>query len=127
MDIETDFRKCKYDVLYNKLRSKTEQQILIDVKILNFISILIAGLENAGTNNKKKKTNTKNVIEILHSNLLHLIIYEKMTQCTLDKLFTIMSIVLFVTELVRKNRNYRRVRVSPSTKWNVHGNRYGYS
>jgi NADH:ubiquinone oxidoreductase subunit K len=123
--VETDFRKCKYDVMYNKLRSKTEKQIMIDVKILNFIGILIASLESVGVIDRKKKINTKNVIEILHNRLLHPIIYEEMTPEMLNNIFRIVSIVLAVTELVRKNRIHKRIRVSPSTKWNAYGNRYG--
>jgi len=51
--VETDFRKLKYDVLYNNIRSKTKEQVLIDVKILNFISILVGQIENACKCKKK--------------------------------------------------------------------------
>ena len=51
--VETDFRKLKYDVLYNNIRSKTKEQVLIDVKILNFISILVEQIENACKCKKK--------------------------------------------------------------------------
>ena len=61
-EVETDFRKLKYDVLYNNIRSKTKKQLMIDIKILNFISILLGQIENACKVKDGSKINTKNAI-----------------------------------------------------------------
>lgn len=49
-----------------------------------------------------------------------------MTKENLSKIYNIISVIASTVELIRKNRYYKRRRISPSTKWNVNGNRYGF-
>lgn len=125
-EVETDFRKLKYDVLYNNIRSKTKKQLMIDIKILNFISILLGQIENACKVKDGSKINTKNAIELLYTNLLKMLLYKKMTKENLSKIYTIINVIATTVELIRKNRYHERRRISPSTKWNINGNRYGF-
>ena len=123
-EVETDFRKIKYDILYNNIRSKTKKQVMIDVKIFNFISILLGQLENACKVEHGCKINSKNTIELLYTDLLKKFLYENMTNENMSKIFDIIGIIATTVELVRKNRYHERKRISPSTKWNIYGNRY---
>lgn len=123
--VETDFRKLKYDILYEKIRSKSEHQVMIDIKIANFIGIVSAQLENFGKIKDGYKINTKNTLELLHTQLLHLFIYKKKTKEIMTQILTIMNIIVTTIEKIRKKRMYPRIRVFPSTKWNVNGNRFG--
>ena len=123
-DVETDFRKLKYDILYNNIRSKTKKQVLIDVKILNFISILLGQIEDACKVKNGCKINSKNTIELLYTDLLKLFLYKNMSNENLSKIYGIIGIIAITVELIRKNRYYKRRRITPSTKWNIYGNRY---
>lgn len=123
--VETDFRKLKYDILYERIRSKSEHQVMIDVKIANFIGIISAQIENFGKVKDGHKINTKNTLELLHTQLLHLFIYKKKTKEIMTQILSIMNIIVSTVEKIRKRRKYPRIRVFPSTKWNVNGNRYG--
>lgn len=124
-DVETDFRKLKYDIMYNNIRSKTREQVIIDVKILNFISILSGQLENACKTIPQCKINSKNTIELLYVYLLKLFLYKNMTKENLSKIYDILDIIATTVEKVRKNRSHKRIRLTPSTKWNIYGNKYG--
>jgi glycerol-3-phosphate responsive antiterminator len=123
--VETDYRKFKYDILYNNIRSKTKIQLMIDIKILNFIAILTGQLENSCKVKKGSKINTKNTTEMIYTDLLKIIMYKNMTKEFLSKIYTIIGIISTTVELIRKNRYHKRRRISPSTKWNINGNRYG--
>lgn len=123
--VETDFRKLKYDIMFNNIRSKTKVQLMIDIKILNFISILIGQIENVCKVNKNRKINTKNTIELLYTDLLKIMLYKNMTKENLSTIYNIIGVMAITTELIRNNRYHKRLRISPSTKWNVNGNRYG--
>lgn len=123
-DVETDFRKLKYDILYNNIRSRTKKQVLIDVKILNFISILLGQIEDACKVNNGCKINSKNTIELLYTDLLKLLLYKNMSNENLSKIYGIIGIIAITVELIRKNRYYKRRRITPSTKWNIYENRY---
>lgn len=124
-DIETDFRKLKYDILYERIRSKSEHQVMIDIKIANFIGIVSAQLEKFGKVKNGYKINTKNTLELLHTQLLHLFIYKKKTKEIMTQILSIMNIIVTTVEKIRKKRRYPRIRIFPATKWNVNGNRYG--
>lgn len=123
--VETDFRKIKYDIMYEKIRSKSEKQVMIDIKILNFIGIVSAQLENFGKPKAGYKINTKNALELFHTHLIHLFIYKKMTKNVMSQVTSIMKIIVSTVEKIRKRRTFPRRRITPSTKWNVNGNRYG--
>ena len=123
--VETDFRKLKYDIMFNNIRSKTKVQLMIDIKILNFISILIGQIENVCKVNKNRKINKKNTIELLYTDLLKIMLYKNMTKENLSTIYNIIGVMAITTELIRNNRYHKRLRISPSTKWNVNGNRYG--
>jgi len=76
--VETDFRKCKYDIMYDKIRSKTEKQVNFDVRIINFVNILASLIENIKrSDDKKTKVNSKNAIDITITKLLHLPVGQK--------------------------------------------------
>ena len=107
-EVETDFRKLKYDILYNNIRSKTKKQLMIDIKILNFISILLGQIENACKVKDGSKINTKNTIELLYTNLLKMLLYKKMTKENLSKIYTIINVIATTVELIRKNRYHER-------------------
>ena len=57
--VETDFKKQKYDILFNKIRSKTKKQVMIDILILNLNCLIIALIENLCKTDNSKKINSK--------------------------------------------------------------------
>ena len=123
---ESDFRKVKYDVLFNGIRSVTDKQVCLDIKMVIFIGILTACIESFQDLSKKnKKINTKNTIDILVKKLLYLMLYKNKTKKMINMLTDIIDILYTVTTKIVKNRSCPRRRVSPSTKWNANGNRYG--
>ena len=121
--IESDFRKVKYDILYNNIRSKTEKQVTIDVKILNIVGMLLGYIENIKKYDNEK-VNSKNAISLFYDKLLQLFLYGKKTKEAINKICDIIGVIIETVELIRKNRNYKRIRILPSTKWNCYGIRY---
>ena len=81
---------------------------MIDIKILNFISILLGQIENACKVKDGSKINTKNAIELLYTNLLKMLLYKKMTKENLSKIYTIINVIAITVELIRKNRYHER-------------------
>lgn len=124
-EVETDFRKLKYDIMYERIRSKSEKQVMIDIKILNFIGIVSGCLEKYCKPKAGHKINFKNLLELLFTHLLHIILYKKITKDIFAKILSIMEIITTTVEIIRKKRRYQRRRVFPSTKWNINGNRFG--
>ena len=123
-DVEVDFRKVKYDVLYNNIRSKREPQVMIDIQILNFVSLVLSQIENICKVEKNLKINSKNTISLFYSELLKYFLYKNMTAENLMFICRILNIIATTTEPIRKGRHYKRIRKKPSTKWNINGNRY---
>lgn len=111
--------------MYERIRSKSEKQVMIDIKILNFIGIMAEQLENCCKVKSGYKINTKNTIDLLFTQLLHIILYKKLTKETRTKRIQVMEIIATTVEQIRKDRKYQRRRVFPSTKWNINGNRFG--
>ena len=124
-DVETDFKKVKYDILFNHIRSKKENQVLIDIKILNFVALIVSQIENICKTDETRKINSKNTIELFFARLLERFLYKNMTNENLSIICSIINIIAKTTELIRIGRHYKRKRVKPSTKWNIYGNRYG--
>jgi len=120
--IETDFRKIKYDILFDVIRSKSKNQIILDVCIINFIGLLVSMIENLGKRYKNKKVHTKNTIYIIMYKLLNLLLYKNRN---IEEIMRIIAIIISTYEILRQNRKFKRIRKFPSTKWNIYGNRYG--
>ena len=123
-DVETDFRKLKYDILYNNIRSKTKQQVMIDIKILNFNAILLGYIEYICKEKEGCKINSKNTVELFYTRILEKFLYKNMTKENLAEIYFIFEIVATTVELIRKNRHFKRRRIKPCTKWGKNGNKY---
>ena len=123
-NIETDFKKLKYDILVNKSFSLTYNSLMTRLESLKFMSILACFIDHTGHKKTQinKKINSKNCIKLLYNCLLKSLIYNIRQKTKINNILTI--IFTTVTTIV-KNRSYARIRISPSTKWNVYGNRYG--
>lgn len=124
--VELDIRKFKYDILYDKIRSKNHNSLLLDIECIRFISIISAIIEYIGNhknNNHKKKIHSKNCLSLLFSRLLKLFIYQK--DNSINEIAKIIGIIFDTVVEVIANRTNIRIRISPSTKWNANGNRYG--
>ena len=123
-NIETDFRKLKYDILTNYSPALTYNSLMTRLESLRFMSLLSSFVEYAGLKKTpvNKKINSKNCIKILYKCLLHSLIYNIRKKARIDR--NIKIIFATLVEII-KNRSYDRVRKSPSTKWNAKGNRYG--
>lgn len=123
-DVEVDFRKLKYDILYDNIRSKKESQVMIDVKMFNFVSIILCQIENICKTEQGKKINSTNTIALFYSELLKSFLYKNMTKENLAFICCVMNIIATAIEPIRKGRHFKRIRKKPSTKWNINGNRY---
>ena len=124
--IETDNKKFKYDILSSNIRSKNNNSIAVDIECIKFMSIISSIIEHIGKEKLKenKKFHTRNCIDILYRSLLKIILYEPENY---DEICRLIGIIYKKTIDIIIGRTVERKRVSPSTKWNTNGNRYGSS
>ena len=124
---ETDNKKFKYDILYNGIRSKNHNSLLVDIESVRFMSIISSFIEYLGKDDIKSRTkiNSKNCLDILYKRLLYLLLFEQDSEHKNKSICRIIGIIYKTVVQIVKNRFYERKRVSPSTKWNNNGNRYG--
>ena len=124
---EIDNRKFKYDILYNGIRSKKYNSLLVDIESIRFISIISSFIEYLGKDAIKSRTkiNSKNCLDILHKKMLYLLLFEPNCEYKNKAICRIIGIIYKSVIQIIKNRVYERKRISPSTKWNINGNRYG--
>ncbi len=119
--IETNFKKIKYDILFDRIRSKTFDQVIIDIKMINFVNLLSSYIENMKKNkNKDRKVNGKNTCDLTIKKLLYLLIYKKKTKIIMQSITEIIEIILNVIIIGMKGRNFKRIRKMPLSKW-YHG------
>lgn len=97
---------------------------MIDVKMLNFVSIILCQIENICKTEQGKKINSTNTIALFYSELLKSFLYKNMTKENLAFICCVMNIIATAIEPIRKGRHFKRIRKKPSTKWNINGNRY---
>lgn len=124
---EIDNKKFKYDILCNNIRSKNYNSLLVDIETIRFMSIISSFIEYLGKYDIKSgtKINSKNCLDILYKRLLYLMLFEHDDEYKQKNICMIIGIIYKTVVQIIKNRSYERKRVSPSTKWNIHGNRYG--
>lgn len=124
---ETDNKKFKYDILYNNIRSKKHNSLLVDIESIRFMSIISSFIEYLGKGNIKSRTkiNSKNCIGVLYKKLLYLLFFGGNTEYVYKNICRIVGVIYKTVIQIVKNRRYDRIRVKPSTKWNINGNRYG--
>ena len=124
--IETDNKKFKYDLLRRNIRSKKYNSVVTDIECIKFMSILSSIIEYIGKYKclENKKINSANCIHLLYKKLLYLILYDNENY---EEISRIIGIVYKKIIPIIANRSYKRVRYSPSTKWNEYGNRHGNS
>lgn len=122
--IETDNKKVKCDILSSNIRSKTNNSINVDIECMRFISIISSIIEHIGKSNIKemKKIHTINLIGVLYRHLLRVILYDN---TNIQEICRLIGIIYKKVTPIINGRSYRRIRKSPSTKWNANGNRYG--
>ena len=122
--IETDNKKFKYDILSSNIRSKNKNSIATDIECVKFMSLISSIIEHIGKEKLKenKKFNTRNCIGILYRKLLKALLYEPNNS---EEICRLVGIIYKKVVDVIIGREVERKRVSPSTKWNANGNRYG--
>ncbi len=121
--IETNFKKVKYDTLFDRIRSKTNDQVIIDIKMINFVNLLssyIENMKNIDNKNNDKKVNGKNACDITIKKLLYLLMYKKKTKIIMKSIIEIIEIILDVIVTAKRGRNFKRIRKMPTPKW-YHG------
>ena len=124
---ETDNKKFKYDILHNGIRSKNYNSLLVDIESVRFMSLISSFIEYVGKDDIKLRTkiNSKNCLDVLQKKLLYLILFKEDGEYKKKTICRIIGIIYKTVIKIIKNRVYERKRVSPSTKWNINGNRYG--
>ena len=125
--IETDNKKFKYDVLYNNVRSKNYNSLLVDIESIRFVSICTAFIEYLGKDSIKYRTkiNSKNCLQVFYEELICPILFGEDNERNYKNICRILGVIYKIITYIVENRNYERKRISPSTKWNINGNRYG--
>lgn len=125
--IETDNKKFKYDVLYNNVRSKNYNSLLVDIESIRFVSICTAFIEYLGKDSIKSRTkiNSKNCLQVFYEELIYPILFGEDNERNYKNICRILGVIYKIITYIVENRNYERKRISPSTKWNINGNRYG--
>jgi hypothetical protein len=122
--IETNNKKFKYDILSSNIRSKNYISIHVDIECVKFIALLSSIIEYIGKENlrENKKFHSKNCLGVLFRKLLKIIIYEPLNY---NEICRFVGIIYKKIIQIVYNRSCIRARVSPSTKWNENGNRFG--
>ncbi len=121
--IETNFKKLKYDTLFDRIRTKTNDQVLIDIKMINFVNLLsshIENMKNFDNKNNDKKVNGKNACDLTIKKLLYLLMYKRKTKIIMKSIVEIIEIILDVIVTAKCGRNFKRMRKMPAPKW-YHG------
>lgn len=124
---ETDNKKFKYDILYDKIRSKNYNSFLVDIESIRFISLISSFVEYLGKDEIKArhKINSKNCLQVIFEKLLYVLLYSPNDDATKKQIAELVGIIYDKVVEIIKGRQYPRKRVSPSTKWNNNGCRYG--
>jgi hypothetical protein len=73
------------------------------------------------------KINGKNCLEILVTDLLFFLLYKKKTKKMINLLLDRINDISLTLITCRKNRSFERKRITPSTKWNINGNKCQYN
>ena len=127
-DIETHFRYAKYNLSMLEIKSKKEETLMQNIYIRNLLFIINGFIENLVqlpfNKNNKYKINTKNNLNIIVNKLLFIFIYKKTNKTAIYDIINIIAIIEKVFTLIKNNRKYRRIRIRPSTKWALNGNRF---
>lgn len=120
--IETDNKKIKYDILFNEIRAKKHNSLMVDIESIRFMSIIssfIGYLCKYIKSKTKLKMNTKICLDILHKKLLRLMLFgEKYV-----KICYIFNIVCSEVVVIVVDRVCTRVCVKPKSKWCNSGSR----
>ena len=89
--------------------------ILQDIYIHNFIFTLSSYLQYylQVDIDSSLKINTTSHLTIVINNILYILLYKKATKNTINELLTILDISKHVTNPIRNNRNYERIKKKP--------------
>ena len=103
---ETDNKKFKYDILYNNIRSKKYNSLLVDIESIRFMSIVSSFIEYLGKDaiKARSKINSANCLEILYRNLLYSMLYGKNNNHCHKNICRIIGIICKTVTFIVKNR-----------------------
>jgi DDE family transposase len=128
--IETYFKSGKEDISLNNIKSKSVNNVMQDIHINHFISIISSYIEHLLTGFLKIpsnqtthycKINTRNCIDLVSYKFIRAMLFEKYKNES-KKLFNyIASSLINSYILVKKFRSYERIRKRPQGKWSVTG------
>ena len=125
--IEINFRHSKYNLSMKEIKSTTDNGVRQDIAIHNFIFITSSYFqyEMQKTVKINTKINTSNMLYVVINELLYLMLYKNNNSNNIKEIMRILNIAKNVLVAIRPDRNFKRIRCKPSTKWNEFGNRYG--
>ena len=108
----------------SNIRSRTDNSINVDIECMRFMSIISSIIEHIGKTNikEKRKFHTINLIGVLYRKLLKVIMYDS---TNIEEICRLIGIIYKKVIPIINGRVNKRIRISPSTKWNAYGNRYG--
>lgn len=98
--------------------------VQIDVKSINYVSLLISYIELIADKSQTHKINTTNNLDLTVHRLLYLLFYKRKTKKVLLLMYEIIEIIHNTLVKIVKDRSYKRATKKPSTKFNMNGNRY---
>jgi hypothetical protein len=129
-DVETSFRTEKYTLSLGNIKSQCENTVKHDLFCHQFILLINAIINKiiidvVNIDTTKFKINQTFSIHWITTKIIYLLFYRNMNKKTTVKIITILTLISMTLVKIIANRHYDRIRKKPSTKWNVHGNRYG--
>ena len=114
--IETDNKKFKYNILLNNVRSKIIIHLWLTLRafdLLHYCQQLLNILEKTtGPDIKLTQNMSLSIIEQIPI----LVFYEKNTLDVNKRICEIVGVIYKIVTIIVKNRSYKRIRISPSTK-----------
>jgi len=120
--IECHFLKAKYNLQLAQLQSKTNQTVLVDLSIHNFIFIIASYIEYIIQKeiNGDFKVNTSLCLHSVINDYLKIIFYENMNKIVKNKISSIASYLSKSLVICKYGRSYERTKKRPLIGWIKH-------
>jgi hypothetical protein len=101
------------------ISSQDENKVSQDIYIHNIIFLLSSFFKNQikVLLPDNQYINTKNLFNLITNNIIHLVLYKKITDTTKKHISKIISSLLKRPIISEPNRNYERIRIKPIGKW----------
>jgi hypothetical protein len=117
--VETNFRESKYLLSLRNILSRDENKVRQDIYTINILFLIGSFFRNRiqVLLPDNQFVNTKNLLSLVTNNIIHLVLYKKITDPTKKEIEKVILSLLKRPILCEPNRHYERIRIKPIGKW----------